>query len=431
MQRVIQRAQQALLLRRHKEDQYRAPRSLGERCERTRNRQYLRATGSVVLRAVIDAVARRIGLTDTEVIVVRRVHDDFALELGVAAGQQARDIRGLHMRHLVGKGNRGADPQRHRLEAARVRGGNQLVEVFPAGLQQPAHRILGRPALDLDRRFPGRRQAELLAPPGALHDLPRITGRGRRVNDDRARRALARRALILVHPAPVVEPALASEQLRIPVGIVVEHHQDLALEIHSLEVVPAVLGSLDAVADEHEFRAIDPALLALHTAAGDVVVRPFQVDVGGMGVERPRGRKGRFDADDIERLLPLSVGAGWLVAERFELRRQIQARQLIAPGGRRAALECVRGEKADRRFQRTAVDCLVRRRIDRRWNQRGLRRSLRHCGRCQQSAHERHHETLQAVNPDHDGPFLFPSKRARYHGPAAGRAPFRYLAHGR
>ena len=58
------------------------------------------------------------------------------------------------------------------------------------------------------------------------------------MDDDGAHRPLARRAVVLVVPAPVVKAPLAGEEIRIPVRIVVHDHEDLAGEVHALEVVP-------------------------------------------------------------------------------------------------------------------------------------------------------------------------------------------------
>src|SRR6185437_17155883 len=84
-------------------------------------------------------------------------------------------------------------------------------------------------------------QLELLAAPGALHHLPRVTGRGRGMDDDRAGRSLARGALIFIVPAPVVEATLTGEQVRVPVRVIVHDEEHLALEVHALEVVPLEL----------------------------------------------------------------------------------------------------------------------------------------------------------------------------------------------
>ena len=233
-----------------------------------------------------------------------------------------------------------------------------FVEILAAGLEEPAGGVLGGPAAELDAGLAGGRQLELLAAPGGLHHLPGIAGRGGRVDDDRPRRALARGALVLVGPAAVVEPAVAGEELRIPVGIVVEHHQDLALEVHALEVVPLVLGRLDAVADEDQLGVLEAGGRLLHAAGADVVVPPLQVDGLAAGLEAPGLRHVGLDADDLEGLLPLAVGEDRLVAEELESRGEIELRGLVATAGRPAPFQQVVRQEADGRLERGAVDRL-------------------------------------------------------------------------
>ncbi len=212
------------------------------------------------------------------------------------------------------------------------------------------------------RGSPAAGKLELRAAPGGLDDLEGIAGRGGGVNDDRRRRSLPRRALVLVGPAAVVEPAVAFEELGIPVGIVVHHHQNLALEVHALEVVPLVLGRLDAVADEDHLGVAHVGGGLLHAAAGDEVVPPLQGEglAAGLstGLEVPGLRHLGGDADDLERLLPASVLGSRLEAERFHARRKIEPRQLVAAAGRSPALQLVVGQEADRPFEGGAVDRL-------------------------------------------------------------------------
>src|SRR4029078_11713002 len=91
------------------------------------------------------------------------------------------------------------------------------------------------------------------------------------VDDDRARRALPRRALVLVGPAAVVEPPLAGEEGVVPVGGAVEHEQYLALQVLALEVVPLELGRLDAVADEDDLGVLDSRARLLPAGGGDEI----------------------------------------------------------------------------------------------------------------------------------------------------------------
>jgi len=75
------------------------------------------------------------------------------------------------------------------------------------------------------------------------------------VDDQDASRTLARRLLVLVGPAPVIchGPAAEGIQLRLfEVGIIDQHHKDLATHVLALEVVPVPLGRADAIADEDQ-----------------------------------------------------------------------------------------------------------------------------------------------------------------------------------
>ena len=244
----------------------------------------------VVLGAVVDLVAGRVGLADAEVIVVRGVDHHLVLELRIAARQQARDVRRAHARDLVVELDRGrAVPSGTGLKLRLFAAATSLSRSWPPAFTRRRAAVLGGPALELDARLALGGQLELLAAPGGLHHLPRIAGRRRGVHDDHAGRAMARGAFVLVGPAAVVQARLAREQLRIPVRIVVEHHQDLALDVHALEVVPLVLGRLDAVADEHQLGVLDfvtavgwPPLRALIGRLPDVIV----VGTGGIAFDR-------------------------------------------------------------------------------------------------------------------------------------------------
>ncbi len=110
------------------------------------------------------------------------------------------------------------------------------------------------------------------------------------MNDDGTRGPLASCAFILVDPPSVIQPALAGKQLRIPVRIVVQHHQDLALQVHALEVVPLVFRRLNTVTDEDELSVIDTHLVVLLSADGDVVIGPFEIHARMRRLKAPRLR---------------------------------------------------------------------------------------------------------------------------------------------
>ena len=309
----------------------------------------------VVLGAVVDLVAGLVRIADAEVIVVRGIDHHFVLELRIAARQHTRHVRGAHARDLVVELDRGAQVERHGLEVALLGRLDQLVEIGAARLHQAARGVFGGPALELNARLALGRQLELLAAPRRLHHLPRISRRRRGVHDDHARRAMTRGAFVLVGPAAVVQARLAREQLRIPVRIVVEHHEHLAAHVDALEVVPLVLGRFDAVAHEHQARVLDLRARLLHAAARDVILGPLECDVAALAGEIPGRRQLRRHADDVDGLFPAAVFAAGLEAQRFELAGEIKPRQRVAARGRTAAFEFVGGEKADRRAQDVAA----------------------------------------------------------------------------
>ena len=216
MGRVVLGAEQTLLLGGDEEEEDRTPRALGQGGERLRQGEELGAAGGVVERAVVDRVALLVGCGDTEMVVVGGVDHDFLAEAGIRARQQAGDVRGFDLSDLVLERQARAHTERHRAERLRLRGFDQQSELLPpSDTSRSAALFVVQPAT-CDARLVARRELELLAGPGGLHDLERVAGGGRGVDDDRAGRALARRALVLVGPAAVVEPSLAGEECRRP-----------------------------------------------------------------------------------------------------------------------------------------------------------------------------------------------------------------------
>ena len=105
--------------------------------------------------------------------------------------------------------------QRHRPEVALLR----RRRAARRGPGRPARRAAAtRPRSPTpspaSRGSPSAGSVELLAGPRRLDHLPRVAGRGRGVDDDRARRAVSRRLLVLVVPAAVVEARLARRRAR-------------------------------------------------------------------------------------------------------------------------------------------------------------------------------------------------------------------------
>ena len=284
----------------------------------------------------------------------------FVLELRIASRHEPEDVGRLHAVDVVGELQGGGDSQRDGLEVAGFRLLDQLVEVLSGGLEKAASGVLGGPTRHLDARFAAGGKLELLAAPRGLHDLPGIAGGWRGVDDDGRGGSLPRRALVLVDPAAVKEPPVALEQLGIPIRIVVHHHQDLALEVHALEIVPLVLGRLDAVAHEHELGVLDAGGGFLNFAEDDVIVPPLELDRLVPGLEIPSLGSVRFDAHHFDRLLPRATGSAGLEAEQLEGGREIEAGRLVATAGDAAALQQIVGKETQGRLQSAAVNGLGR-----------------------------------------------------------------------
>ena len=184
---VVLRAEQAALLAGDEQRDDRAARALVQLREGAGDRQHLGAAGGIVHRAVVDAVAAGIRRADAEVIVVRAQQTTTcAASFGSLPGRMPPTLAVCTRESVLVKLSEVRSPERHRLEGARMRRGEQLVQVLPAGLQQAPHRILGGPGLHLQARLAAGGQLELLAAPGALHHLPRITRRRGGVDDDDA-----------------------------------------------------------------------------------------------------------------------------------------------------------------------------------------------------------------------------------------------------
>ncbi len=167
------------------------------------------------------------------------------------------------------------------------------------------------------------------------------------MDHDRRRGAARGRDLVLVVPAPVVEAALAREQARVALRVVVHEEQHLAAQVGALEVVPRVLGGDDPVADEDDLGVVDPRLLLAAVAPGDVVVREPQRRLVLAARHAQLARGLRADADELDRLLPRAALGTRLEADRLEARGDVLARELVAARAGCAPLEEVAREEAD------------------------------------------------------------------------------------
>ncbi len=165
-----------------------------------------------------------------------------------------------------------------RLELARLRLLLQRVEIQAGALEQStrrASRWIQPSSGGCAARGVVAHHVEHGVGVGVLHRRPAVRRRRGLVHDQQAGGALARGFLVLVGPAAVVGHGLAAEVALagFEVGVVDQHHRDLALQVDALEVVPVALGRLDAVADEHQRRVVDvDVLVAVHRRAhGDLL----------------------------------------------------------------------------------------------------------------------------------------------------------------
>jgi hypothetical protein len=111
------------------------------------------------------------------------------------------------------------------------------------------------------------------------------------VDDENRLRAHARGLFVLVGPAAVVGERAAAEELRIGGGrLIGEQHQDFALHVDALEIVPMKFGRDDAVADEDGF-GVELIGGLLQLADADEIVQPFEGD--GL-IRAHRGRESRL-----------------------------------------------------------------------------------------------------------------------------------------
>src|SRR5215469_2308612 len=128
-------AEQPLLLCSDGGKQDRAPRLLRALAEGANQLEQDATTGGVVVRAVIDIVARHVG-ANAQVIVVRGVEDGLVFKLQVRAGQHTDNIVRLERANLAGDARLQFDIQRNGLEIARLRVLHELGNVEARGGSQ-------------------------------------------------------------------------------------------------------------------------------------------------------------------------------------------------------------------------------------------------------------------------------------------------------
>ncbi|MNN04558.1 hypothetical protein D3C81_1172880 [compost metagenome] len=179
------------------------------------------------------------------------------------------------------------------------------------------------------------------------------------MHDQHARRTAARGFLELVGPAAVVGHCLAVECtrcVRFKVGIVDQHHGDLAGQVHALVIVPMALRCGDAVTDEHQrhILLLDhigwAQALQRHVLAVDQRLRPAAQRQTGSHLAIHRGTHQRHF------LHPAAVLAARLQARLAEFFDQVIHGALLTLARRCTTLEFIGGEDAHMPRQGFRID---------------------------------------------------------------------------
>ncbi len=224
-----------------------------------------------------------------------------------------------------------------RLEPTCAGACHHLVQAESRGTEQLPRHIELYPRRRLELRIPVVAQVHLFTAPGIAHHPPAVAREIGTMNDQNSDRTLARRFLELVRPASVIGHSLRVEEFWIlRRRLVDDHQQHLALDVHALEIVPAIFGRLDAVADENDGR-IDIGAVRLSLVAGHVILAQFQVD--GLSMLRLQGEArrgqcphtGEFDLLHISAVVPRRSQSIQRKLRGDVLRRDVAAARTGAP----------------------------------------------------------------------------------------------------
>ena len=168
-----------------------------------------------------------------------------------------------------------------------------------------------------------------------------VTGRLAGVDDEARLGAAAGGLLELVRPAAVVGQRLAAEQFRVVRRrLVGEQHDDLALHVHALVIVPLELRRGDAVAEEDRLGVeLFPFRLRLAPAGEALLAGDVQL---GLALDRLERRfRARDDAQQRHGLEVRAAVADRLEAGLLELVREILGGQLLAARSGAAPFQAV------------------------------------------------------------------------------------------
>ena len=243
----VLRAEQALLLRRPRTRSRRERRGAARRSANARATERTAATPEALsMRAVVDRVLP-LGASApaliAEVIVVRRVDDRLASEsFGSEPGITPMTLPDSFCTIAFASAKDTLTPSgtgRNERVCAEARSWSRSLPPSCAIARESSSVAHVR---TWTRGEPSSGSSKCSPAQDVWTTCQRIAGRRRRVDEDRAGRSLLRRHQVLVVPAPVPEPRLAREEVRVVLRVVVHHQEDLALEVRVLVVVPLVLG---------------------------------------------------------------------------------------------------------------------------------------------------------------------------------------------
>ena len=130
---------------------------------------------------------------------------------------------------------------------------HQLANVLTGGSQQFLRYVVLNPASHLQLGFALQLEERFLTGVGVANDFPGVAGHLGLMNQDGADGPLALGFFVFVGPAAVVGERLSFEKLGIGGGRLADQHEHyFALHVGALVVIPIVLGSFNAVADEDD-----------------------------------------------------------------------------------------------------------------------------------------------------------------------------------
>ena len=165
------------------------------------------------------------------------------------------------------------------------------------------------------------------------------------MDDDGARRTLFGGFLIFIGPAAVIGHGLAVEgafeRLGPVIGVVDQDDRGLARHVHAFIVVPALLGRIDAVADEDQLAVLESGFGILAIGHADPVGAVGELHVAILATGN--GQRGIIPAGNFDQwhiLDPTSLIAR-LEAGLLELVDQIGDGLFLARSAGRTALELI------------------------------------------------------------------------------------------